>query len=164
MFDFLDNPTIVVGISFVLFIILIIYLKVPGKIAASLDEKSTKIKAEIDEARKLKEDAQAILAQFQRKQQNAKKETEDMLAMAKEESEIFAKEAEENFKILSARQTKAAEEKIAIMEANAVKEIQATAASVAINAAGQILGDVMDKKALSKLTDNSIDDLEKRLN
>ena len=160
----LENPSAVVAISFILFIALVIYLKAPAKFAASLDERSAKIKAEIDEARKLKEDAQSILAQFQRKQRDAKKEALDMMAQAKEEAEIFAKEMEENFKAVSARQTKAAEEKIAMIEANAVKEIQATAANVAIDAAQAIIGDSMDKKALSKLADQSIDDLEKRLN
>lgn len=158
---FLGNPTLVVGASFVLFVILILWKKVPAMIAAALDERSAKIEAEIEEARILKEDAQALLAQFQRKQRDAQKEADAMIAQAKEEADIYQKEAIASMDALLARHQKAAEDKIGQLEANAVKEVSTAAVEVAVNAARQIIDAELAAKDKNKLVDEGIKGLNK---
>ena len=160
---FLNNTTLVVGLSFVIFVALIIWKRVPAMIGKSLDERSDKIKAEIEEARQLKEDAQSLLAQFQRKQRDAQKEADAMIAQAKEEADHYQKEAIANMDALLERHQKAAEEKIAQLETNAVKEISAAAVEVAVNAARQIIDQDLAAKDKNKLVDDGIKGLKDSL-
>lgn len=158
-----ENPAFWVGVAFFIFMGIVIYLKVPGQVGASLDERAAKISAQLDEARTLREEAQALLAQYQRKQRDAAKEAEEMVALAKEESELFAVEAGKNLEVLLERRARAAEEKIAQAETQAVKEVRAAAVSVAVGAAEKIVREHLGDKDLGGLLDDAIGELDKRL-
>ncbi|MCH8861960.1 MAG: F0F1 ATP synthase subunit B [Proteobacteria bacterium] len=158
-----ENPAFWVGVAFFIFVGIIIYVKVPASIGASLDERAAKISAQLDEARTLREEAQALLAQYQRKQRDAAKDAEEMVAQAKEESELFALEAGKNLEDILERRSRAATEKIAQAEAQAVKEVRAAAVSVAIGAAEKVVREHLGGKELDGLLDDAIKELDKRL-
>jgi F-type H+-transporting ATPase subunit b len=158
-----SNPVFWVTISFLMFIALILKVKLPGMIGKALDARAEKISAQLDEARTLKEDAQALLAQFQRKQRDAKKEAEAMTSQAREDAALFAKEAEVNLEALIERQAKAGEAKIEAAEANAVKEVKAAAVEIAIGAARNMLEDKLQGDKADSLVNAAIDDLENHL-
>ena len=160
----LTDPTFWVAIAFAIFVGVLIWKKVPGAVAKGLDERSARIKAQLEEARNLKEEAQALLAQYQRKHRDAKKEAEDMLALAREEAELMAIEAEKKLEVSFERQLKSTEDKIAQAETEAVKEVKIAAAEAAVGAAGSILGTQLKAGKHSKLVDDAIKDLDKRLN
>ncbi len=158
-----NDPAFWVGVAFFIFVGFLLWKKVPGIIAKSLDERAARIKAQLEEARNLKEEAQALLAQFQRKHRDAQKEAEDMLALAREEAELMAIEAEKNLETSFERQMKATEDKIAQAESDAVKEVRVAAAEAAVGAASAILGTQLKAGKHTKLVDNAIKDLDKRL-
>jgi len=159
------EPTFFVAVSFALFIGLLVWKKIiPGMLFKMLDERSDKIQAQLEEARNLKEEGQALLAQYQRKHRDAEKDAEAMIAQAKEEAEIFGKEAEKNLEVAFRRQTRATEEKIAQAEAQAVKEVKAAAAEAAVSAASSVLQTNLKAGKHKKLVDEAIKDLDKRLN
>lgn len=161
--SFFHNPSAVVALSFFVFVGIIIKIGVPGSIGAALDERAKKIEKTLDDARTLREESQALLAQFQRKQRDAKKEAEEMVAHSIEEAKLFAKEAEANLEASIERQKKSAEEKILQVKVNAVKEIKTAAIDVAIGASQQILTDELGKDKAASLVAGAINDLEKQL-
>lgn len=156
-----DNPTLWVLVAFLMFLAVIIKVKLPSTIGKALDERAEKIKAQLDEARELKEEAQRLLATYQRKQRDASTEAEEMLAQARSEAENFAKEAEIKLTEVLERQAKAAEEKIVAAEVHAVKEVRTAAAQVAIKAASQVLAANLKAGKSVGLVDDAIKDLEK---
>lgn len=159
----LATPEFWVLVSFVLFIGLIVYLKVPGKVAAMLDERAARIARELDEARKLREEAQGLLAEYERKRRDAEKEAEAIVVQARAEAEAFAAETRQKLTETIERRGRMAEEKIAQAEAQAVKEVRAAAAELAIAAATRIIaGEVQGAKA-DQLVDVSIANLKDRL-
>jgi len=160
----IEDPTFWVAISFLLFIAFMVWKKVPGMVTRSLDERAEKIRAQLDEARALKEEAQSLLAQYQRKHRDAKKEAEAMLKLALEEAELFAKEAEKNLEASFTRQMKATQDKISQAEIEAVKEVKIAAAEAAVGAAATILKGHLKAGKNTKLVDEAIKDLDKRLN
>lgn len=142
---------------------LAIYLKLPKMIAKFLDSKIAKIEADLDEARRLREDAQALLAEYERKRKAAEAEAEEIVAAAKEEAERMTEEANLALQDLVARRTKSVEEKIAQAEAQAIAEVRARSADVAIEAARILLADQV-KDAGGDLIDESIKDVATRMN
>jgi|SRR5690554_4533871 len=142
---------------------LAIYLKLPKMIAKFLDSKIAKIEADLDEARRLREDAQALLAEYERKRKAAEAEAEEIVAAAKEEAERMTEEANLALQDLVARRTKSVEEKIAQAEAQAITEVRARSADVAIEAARILLADQV-KDAGGDLVDESIKDVATRMN
>ena len=162
--ELLTNPSFWVGLCFFAFLAFMVYLKVPGKIAESLDKRAETIRQELEEARQLREEAQGLLAEYERKQRSAEKEAESIITLAKEEAEALAAETRENLKTTLERRMKLAEEKIARAEEQALNDVRATAVNVAIAAAEQIIGDKMTPAASKKLVDQSIKDLKGKLN
>ena len=162
--DFLSTPEFWVAVSFVGFVLLIMYFKVPAQMGAMLDDRADKIRNELDEARRLREEAQAMLAEFERKQRDAQKEAESIITLAKQEAEALAKETREKLKDSLERRGKIAEEKIARAEEQAVSEVRTVAVNVAIAAAEQIIESKMTPAASKKLVDQSIKDLKTKLN
>jgi len=159
----LHNPTFWVGISFIMFIALLLKLNVHGMIGAALDKRADGISRQLDEARTLKEEAKALLAQFERKQRDARQEAEDMLVQAKEDSELFAKEAEVSLDALVERRIKAADEKITQAETAAVGEVRGVAVQVAVAAARQLMSEGVKGDKADTLVDKAIKDLGKQL-
>ena len=159
----LATPEFWVLVSFVLFIGLIVYLKVPGKVTAMLDERAERISRELDEARKLREEAQGLLADYERKRRDADKEAEAIIAQAREEADAYAVETRQKLAEMIERRGHMAEEKIAQAEAQAVKEVRAAAAELAIAAATRIISDEVQGARADQLVDASIADLKDRL-
>ena len=142
--EIFGNVTFWVFVSFVAFFGLLIYLKVPKMITGLLDERADMIRKEIEEAAQLREDAQSILADYQRKQREAEKEAEEIVAQAKEEAALLKAETEKTLHEQIERRTKLAEDKIAQAEAQAVADVKNTAASAAAGAARRLLKDNLD--------------------
>ena len=157
------SPDFWVLISFLMFIGLLVYFKVPGMIVGLLDKRAADIAAELDEARRLREEAQQLLASYQRKQRDAMKEAEDIVAQAKVEAENLAKEIRANMELQVERRTNLAEDKIAQAESQALSEVRATAAEVAIGAARNVIADKVTAAEDEKLVERSIADLASKL-
>ena len=126
-------------VALVVFLGIVLYMRVPGMITKALDTRAEGIEKELDEARRLREEAQEVLAEYQRKTQNAEREAEDIIAQAKAEAERLTEATNQALSELIERRTKAAELKIAQAEAQARADVQAAAADVAIRAAEMIL-------------------------
>lgn len=151
-------------VGLILFLVLIAYLKVPGKITAALDNRAERIRRELEEARRLREEAQAVLAEYQRKRKEAEAEAETILSTAKVEAERMTAEARAALDEMIARRTAAAETKIAQAEAHAVAEVRARAAEVAVAAARVMLEDKVKGDVANQLLDEGIAAVKSRLN
>ncbi len=160
----LRTPEFWVGVSFFGFVALLFYYRVHAKIAEALDQRAADIKAELDEAKRLSEEAQAILADYQRKQRDAEKEAKAIIDLAKTEAEALAEETRVALKDSLERRTRLAEDKIARAEAQAIDEVRATAVEVAVGAAEKLITKKLTAKAASTLIDGSIKDLKTKLN
>lgn len=150
-------------LGLIVFIGIIIYMRVPGMLTKSLDERGAGIAKELDEARRLREEAQQVLASYQRKQREAMKEAEDIVAQAKAEAEAMAKETRDNLKAQVERRTQMAEQKIAQAEVQAMNEVRAVAADVAIEAARRLIAEKVDTSRDAEIIEKSIADLTAKL-
>lgn len=151
-------------IGLIFFIGLLVYLKLPGMIIAALDKRSAKIRTDLEEARALREEAQALLAEYQRKRLEAEGEAEAIVDQAKREAAALAAEAKTRLEEYVTRRTKAVEQRITQAEAQAVAEVRGRAIDVAAAAAGDILGEKASGEAGGKLIDQSIDAVKTHLN
>ena len=153
-----------VALGFILFIALLAYLGVHRKVTGSLDQRQARIKGELDEARRLKEEAQALLAEFQRKGREAEKEAEGIIAGAKAEAERIAGEAKVRMEDFVSRRTKMAEAKITQAEAQALADVRSAAADAAVTAAEKILSIAAKGDVAVNLLQQGIEDVRKKLN
>jgi len=160
--EWLDN-TFFTAVAFFVFIGAMIYFKLPALIAKTLDGRIEKIEADLDQAKQLREDAQALLAEYERKRIAAESEAEDIISAAEEEAERMAEEAKISLEDLIKRRTKSVEDKIAQAEAQAVAEVRARSAEVAIEAARLLLSEQMAEKG-DRLVDDAIKDVADRVN
>jgi F-type H+-transporting ATPase subunit b len=162
--ELLGDAEFWVAVAFVLFVGLMGYLGVHKTVAKSLDERADRIKAELGEARKLKDEAAALLAQYQRKRQEAESEAQGIIAGAKAEADRMAIEAKAKIEEFVARRTKMAETKIAQAEAQATADVRAAAAEAAVAAAETILTQQAKGPLAGELIAKGIDDVRKKLN
>ena len=153
-----------VALGFVVFLGLLGYLGVHRMITKSLDERAGRIKAELDEARKLKDDAAQLLTDYQRKRGEAESEAQEIIAGAKAEAERLAAEAKTKIEEFVARRTKMAEVKIAQAEAQAAADVRSAAAEAAVAAAAKVLSQEAKGQLASELIAKGIDDVRKKLN
>ncbi len=160
----LANPSTWVSIFLFIFLGILVWAKVPGLITGALDKRSKEIQDELDEARKLREEAQGLLADYQRKAREAEEEAQSIVSQAKREAENYAKETREKLKETLERRTKAADLKIAQAEAQAVNEVRLAAVEAATNAAEKILSGQAKGKKGQELIDASIAELKQRMN
>lgn len=151
-------------VALLLFFVLITYLKVPGMLTKSLDDRSDKIRNDLEEARRLREEAQQLLAEYQRKRKEAEQEAESIIASAKHDAEAMAKEAERKTEDYVTRRTALAEQKIAQAESQAVAEVRSTAVDVAINAAEALIGKQMSGAAAGDMFKKSLAEVKARMN
>ena len=151
-------------IALVLFVGLIIKMGVPGKIAAALDKRANEIEGELDQARRLREEAQALLAEYQRKAREAESEAEEIVMLAKREAEAMEKEAQAKIADYIARRTKQAEDKIAQAEGQAIADVKGAAADLAVKAAEGILTKKLAGKPGKDLLKASIAEVSTKLN
>jgi F-type H+-transporting ATPase subunit b len=153
-----------VAVAFVLFVALLVYLKVPAKVAAMLDERSARIAKELAEATRLRTEAQALLDEYRKKRVQAEKDAEDIVALARREAEAYAHETRAKLTETLERRTRQAEQKIAQAEQQAVKDVRTAATDVAISAASELLGVAAEGAKGVKLIEESIDAVKSRLN
>jgi F-type H+-transporting ATPase subunit b len=162
MGQILQSPEFWVAIGFI--ILMGGLFKPAGKaIGAALDGRAAKIKATLDEAAQLREEAQHLLAEYQRKQRDAVKELEEILARAREEAEHQAREATENLERTLARREEMAREKIAMAEAEALQEVREIAIDVALAAAQKLITDHLDETRANQLIDTAIAELPNKV-
>jgi F-type H+-transporting ATPase subunit b len=159
----LNNTDFVVLIAFLLFVGLLVYLKVPGKITGMLDKRAEGIQSELDEARALREEAQSILASYERKQKEVQELADKIISSAKAEAQIAADQAKEDLKHSIERRMLGAEEQIASAKAAAVKEVRDTAVSVAIAAARDVIAGKMTTEDAAGLIDSAVKDVSEKL-
>jgi F-type H+-transporting ATPase subunit b len=151
-----------VNVAFLL-VIGLAWRPVSRAIAAALDARSAKIKARLDEAQRLREEAQEMLAAYQRKQRDAMREAEEIIAHAKAEAERLAQQAARDLEAQMKRREQMAMDRIAQAEAQALREVQHRAVDVAIEAARAVIGDSLGSAQAAELIDQSIRDLPNRM-
>ncbi|WP_026941132.1 F0F1 ATP synthase subunit B family protein [Hellea balneolensis] len=164
-FDFaLNSPTIWVFFALVLFLLVLGYFGIHKKIAGSLDARADKIRAELDEARSLREEAQALLASYQRKQKEAEEQADSIVKQARHDAEIMATNARKDLAERLERRAEQAEAKIATAEAQAMAEVKAKAAEMALNAAEKLIRSGTTSEDHAKLVKDGIAQMGKVLN
>lgn len=159
----LANTDFVVLVSFIIFLAVLFYFKVPSMISGMLDKRATDISSEIEEAKQLQEDAKKLLADFERQHKDVQDQATRIVAQAKEDAQAAAEQAKEDLKASIARRLAAAEDQIASAQAGAVKEVRDQAISVAIMASQQIIAKQLTAADAGKLIDDSIAEVEARL-
>lgn len=132
-------------------------------VTAALDTRAGQIKSKLEEARKLREDAQSLLAEYQRKQRAAMSDAEDIIAHAKAEAERLRVEAEQALEESIQRREKQAMDRIAHAEAEAMRQVRNQAVDIAIAAAGKLLQDNLPADKANALVDQTIKDLPSKL-
>ena len=159
----LNNTEFVVLIAFIIFIGALVYFGVPGKVTGILDARAVQIKADLEEARNLREEAKTILASYERKQREVQEQSDRIVAGAREEAMAAAKQAKADLKIAIARRLAAAQDQIASAEASALRQVKERAVSVAIGVAGDVLAKQMTAETASLSIDDAIGQVEARL-
>ena len=159
----LSNTDFVVLIAFVLFIGVLVYFKVPGLIGDKLDARAASIRSDLDEARRIREEAQALLASYERKQKDAQAQADRIVAQAREEAERAGAEAKQDIKASIARRLQAAQDQIESAEARAIRDVRDEAITVATAAARQVIARQMTAEQGDALIDSAIDQVGSRL-
>ncbi len=159
----LRNTDLIVLMAFVIFVGILVYFKVPDKVTGFLDSRADTIRAELDEARRLREEALELHASFERKQAEVKDEAARIVEKAKAEATYVAEQAKADINASIARRLKAAEEQIASAEAAAIRDVRNKAVAVAIAAAGDVIAAQMDAARRDALISKSISAARDRL-
>ena len=162
--EFFHHAESWVLVAFILFIALLVYLKVPAKVAAMLDDRASKIASELAEAKRLREEAQSLLAEYQKKRVDAERDAVNIIEQAKREAEAFATEARAKLSDTLDRRSRQAEQKIAQAEAQAVKEVRNIATDLAVAAAGHLIGATAKGDAGNRLIEDGISQVKSKLN
>jgi F-type H+-transporting ATPase subunit b len=158
------DPETWVAIAFVILMVLFGYLGVFKKAMAALDHRADRIKAELDDATRLKQEAAKVLADYKARTASAEREAADIIANAKSEAERIATEAKAKVEDFVARRTKTAESKIALAEAQAVADVRAAAAEAAVQAASTILSQSVRGQVADDLLAKGITEVRQKLN
>jgi len=159
----LNNTDFVVLIAFIIFVGALVYFGVPGKVTGILDARAVQIKADLEEARNLREEAKTILASYERKQREVQEQSDRIVAGAREEAMAAAKQAKADLKTAIARRLAAAQDQIASAEASALRRVKERAVSVAVAVAGDVLAQQMTAQAAALSIDSAIGQVEARL-
>jgi F-type H+-transporting ATPase subunit b len=159
----LGNTNFIVLLAFLLFVGILIYAKVPAKVTSMLDARAVQIRADLEEAKALREEAQTILASYERKQKDVQAQAERIVTSAREEAMSAAAQAKEDLKVSIARRLAAAEDRIASAEAGALREVREKAVSVAVAAAGDLLAKRMTAETADAMIDASLAQVDARL-
>ena len=159
----LFNTDFVVLLAFLIFVGVLVYFKVPRRLAGMLDKRAAGIHSELDEARAARDEAQAILTSYERKQREVQEQSQRIVTNAREEAEAAAAQAKEDLKASIARRLHAAEEQIGAAEASAVREIRDRAIAVAVAAAGEVIAKKLTAAEANALIDDSIATVDAKL-
>ncbi len=159
----LANTDFVVSVAFLIFLGILAYFKVPRLIGGMLDKRADSIKSELDEAKALREEAQALLATYERKHKEVQEQADRIVATAKEEATSAATAAKADIAKSITRRLAAAEEQIASAQSAAIKDIRDQAIMVAVAAAKDVMAQQMDAKSAGALIDDSIATVAEKL-
>ncbi len=151
-------------VGLIIFLALLVYLKVPGMVAKSLDERAEKIASELAEAKRLREEAQHVLAEYQRKRKEAEAEAASIVAAAEREAAALTAEAKAKTEEFVARRTALSEQKIKQAEDEAVNAVRSAAVDLAIAAAEKLLASKTDAAVQENLFRNAVGEVKSRLN
>lgn len=160
--ELFQDSQIWVTVSFLVFLFVMWKLG-KSKLLEMLDKRIEDVRKEIETAESLRVEAQELLAQYQRKQRDAAKEAEEIVATAKTHAAEIKKQAEKDLKEIAKRREQQLADRLERMEQNALQEIQAHAAQLAVKATSEIIAKQMDKKTNENLVDKSIKDVAKQL-
>ncbi|WP_454616416.1 F0F1 ATP synthase subunit B family protein [Bradyrhizobium cenepequi] len=160
----LTEPETWVAIAFVILMVVFAYLGIHRTVLKALDHRSERIKAELDDARRLKEEAAKLLAEYKAKRSTAEREAEEIVASARADAERIAAEAKTKMEDFVARRTKTAENKIALAEAQALADVRAAAADAAVTAASTILSQSVKGPIADDLLAKGIAEVRSKLN
>jgi F-type H+-transporting ATPase subunit b len=158
------EPEFWVAVGFVILMGVFIYIGVHRTVLTALDHRSQRIKTELDDARRLKEEAAKLLAEYKARHATAEREAQDIITAAKAEAERIAAEAKIKMEDFVARRTKTAESKIALAEAQAVADVRAAAANAAVTAASAILSQTVKGPIAEDLLAKGIGEVREKLN
>ena len=150
-------------IALVIFLGIVVYYRVPGLIGKSLDERAAKIRNELEEAQRLREEAHQLLGEYQKKRKEAEQEAGEIVAAAKREAESLVEDAHKKTEEYVSRRTALAELKISQAERDAVAEVRSIAVDVATEAARAVLAGKLDAKASAELFKDSLKAVQSKL-
>jgi F-type H+-transporting ATPase subunit b len=162
--ELFGDPEFWVGIGTLIFLGILLWKKVPALVASSLDARAAAIAKELDDARRLREEAEALLAEYQKKRSQAEQEADAILAAAKAEAERFAIDSRAAIKAQIERRGRQAEQKIAQAEAQAVAELRGLATDAAIAAAEKLIRARLDDRQSADLVKRSLGEIPSKLN
>lgn len=151
-------------IGLLIFIAICLYIKVPAMLNKALDARAGRIRGELDEARRLREEAQTLLADYQKKRKEAEQEAAAIVEAAKHEASILSEEAHKRTEDYVARRAALAEQKIGQAEREAIAEVRSSAVDLAVEAARKVLGAKVDAKVGADLFKASLAEVKAKLN
>jgi len=151
-------------IGLVIFLGILAYVKVPAMMTGALDKRADQIRNELEEAKRLREEAQQLLSEYQRKRKEAETEAESILNAAEKEAAVLREEAKAKTEEYISRRTAMAEQKIRQAETDAINEVRASAVDLAVVAAEKLIGSKVDSKSSDQLFKASLGELKTRLN
>src|SRR6185295_17447505 len=158
------EPEFWVAVAFVILMILFAYLGIHKTALKALDHRSERIKAELDYARRIKEEAARLLADYKARRTSAEREAGEIISNAKAEAERIAGDAKAKMEDFVARRTKTAESKIALAESQALADVRAAAAEAAVTAATTILSQSVKGPVADDLLAKGIAEVRSKLN
>jgi F-type H+-transporting ATPase subunit b len=164
MMELLKETDFWEGLGLAIVIVIILYRRVPAMLAKMLDERANAIRSELDQAKQLREEAEAVLVRYTERASHAQTEAQTILTQAKEEAERFKTESEAQLKALIERRARAAQDRIARAEAQAMAEIRFMAADAAVAASAKLIGERLGDAKATALIDAGIKDLGTKLN
>lgn len=160
----LSNTDFVVLIAFLVFVGILLYFRVPQRVIGMLDGRAAQIRADLDEARTLRDEAKALLASYERKRQEVQAQSDRIVANARDEAVEAARLAKEELTVAIARRLAAATDRIASAEMAAVREVREQAVNVAVAAAADVLARQATPEAARASVDAALDQVAARLN
>ena len=160
----LAQPETWVAIAFIILMAVFVWLGIHRTVLTALDHRAQRIKAELDDARRLKDEAAKLLADYQARRASAEREAQEIVTNAKAEAERIATEAKARMEDFVARRTKTAESKIALAEAQALADVRAAAANAAVEAASTILSKSVKGSVADDLLAKGIAEVKAKLN
>ena len=162
--DATSLATLWATIGLLIFVAVMLYIKVPAMLAKSLDARAARIRGELDDARRLREEAQALLADYQKKRKEAEQEAAEIVEAARREAATLADEARQRTEDYVSRRTALAEQKIGQAEREAIAEVRSSAVDLAVEAARQVLAVKVDAKGGAELFKASLQEVKAKLN
>jgi F-type H+-transporting ATPase subunit b len=159
-----EEPETWVAIAFVILMGVFAWFGIHRTVLKALDNRSGRIKAELDDARRLKDEAAKVLAEYKARRASAEREAEEIVTSAKAEAQRIATEAKAKMEDFVARRTKTAESKIALAEAQALADVRAAAAEAAVTAASTILSQSVKGELADDLLTKGIAEVRQKLN